>query len=94
MNYASVAILTLGDSFASIFGKKFGRTLFPFNKGQHVEGSIFGFLFVFAGALFFINPVKAFIGATTGTLVGCLPLPVDDNLTILIAARLVLTMIP
>ncbi len=93
-NYASVAILTLGDSFASIFGKKFGRTLFPFNKGQHVEGSVFGFLFAFIGALFFVSPVKAFIGAATGMLVGCLPLPVDDNLTIPIAAGLVLTMIP
>lgn len=93
-NYASIAILTLGDSFASIFGKKFGRTLFPFNKGQHVEGSVFGFLFAFIGALFFVSPVKAFIGAATGMLAGCLPLPVDDNLTIPIAAGLVLTMIP
>ena len=93
-NYASVAILTLGDSFASIFGKKFGRTLFPFNKGQHVEGSVFGFLFAFVGALFFVSPVKAFIGAATGMLVGCLPLPVDDNLTIPIAAGLALAMIP
>jgi len=92
-SYASVAILTLGDSFASIFGKKFGRTLFPFNKGQHVEGAVFGFLFAFIGALFFVSPVKAFIGAATGMLVGCLPLPVDDNLTIPIAAGLVLTMI-
>jgi len=92
-NYASVAILTLGDSFASIFGKKFGRTLFPFNKGQHVEGSVFGFLFAFVGALFFVSPVQAFIGAATAMLVGCLPLPVDDNLTIPIAAGLVLTMI-
>lgn len=93
-NYACVAILALGDSFDSIFGKKFGRTLFPFNKGKHVEGLVFGFLFAFAGALFFVSPVKAFIGAATGMLVGCLPLPVDDNLTIPIAAGLVLTMIP
>lgn len=94
VSYASVAILTLGDSFASIFGKKFGRTVFPFNKGQHVEGTVFGFLFAFIGALFFVSPVKAFIGAATGMLVGCLPLPADDNLTIPIAAGLVLTMIP
>jgi phosphoserine phosphatase len=93
-NYASVAILTLGDSFDTIFGKKFGRTLFPFNKGKHVEGLAFGFLFAFIGALFFVSPVKAFLGAATGMLVGCLPLPIDDNLTIPIAAGLALTIIP
>ncbi len=93
-NYASVAILTLGDSFATIFGKKFGRTVFPFNKGKHIEGSVFGFFSAFIGALFFVNPVKALIGAAVGMLAECLPLPVSDNLAIPITAGLVLTVIP
>ena len=33
INYASIAILALGDGTATLFGKKFGRTTFPFNKG-------------------------------------------------------------
>lgn len=94
ISYAAIAILTLGDSTATIFGKKLGRTLFPFNKGKHVEGFIFGLLFAFAGALFFVNPFKALIGAFTGMLVGSLPLPIDDNLTTPIAAGLVLMIVP
>ena len=92
-NYAAVVILALGDSFATIFGKKMGRIKLPFNKGKHVEGSVFGFLFAFAGALLFVTPFKAFAGAAAGMLIGGLPLPVDDNLTIPIAAGIVLTMI-
>jgi len=59
INYASIAILALGDGFATLFGKKFGRTTFPFNKGKQVEGSFFGFLFAFMGALAFVNPTQA-----------------------------------
>jgi len=95
INYASIAILTLGDSAAIIFGKKFGRTIFPFNKGKRMEGTIFGFFFAFVGALIFVNdPVKALVGAAVGMLAECLPLPVSDNLTIPLASGLAMTMIP
>jgi HAD superfamily phosphoserine phosphatase-like hydrolase len=92
-SYASIAILTLGDGFATIFGRKFGSTIFSFNKGKNMEGSIFGFLFASLGAMVFVNPVKAFIGAAVGMLVESLPLPLSDNLTIPLASGLVLTMI-
>jgi HAD superfamily phosphoserine phosphatase-like hydrolase len=92
-NYASIAILTLGDGFATIFGRKFGSTIFPFNKGKNMEGSIFGFLFASLGAMVFVNSMKAFIGAAVGMLVESLPLLLSDNLTIPLASGLVLTMI-
>lgn len=94
LSYASIAILTLGDGFANIFGRKFGSVTFLFNKGKNLEGSVFGFLFASVGAMFFVDPVKAFIGAAVGMLVECLPLPVSDNLTIPLASGLVLTVIP
>lgn len=96
VNYASIAILTLGDSAAIIFGKKFGRTVFPFNKGKRVEGTVFGFFFAFVGALIFIknDPVKALMGAAVGMLAECIPLPVSDNLTIPLASGLAMTIIP
>ena len=94
VNYASVAVLTLGDGFATIFGKMIGRTAFPFNKGKMVEGSIFGFLFAFLGALLFVDPVKALAAAATGMIIECLPLPISDNLTIPIISGLVLTLLP
>ena len=93
-NYASIAILTLGDSFATLLGENFGMIVFPFNKGKRVEGSVFGFLFAFVGALLFVNPLKALMGAIIGMLVECLPLPISDNITVPIASGLVLILIP
>jgi len=92
VSYASIAILTLGDGFAAIFGRKFGRTTFPFNKGKKVEGSLFGWLFAFAGSLVFIDPLRALIGATVGILAESMPSPVNDNLVIPLASGLVLTL--
>jgi len=90
ISYASVAILTLGDGFATVFGKILGRNVLPFNKGKTVEGSIFGFLFAFLGAMFFVNPIAALIGALTGMVIECLPLPISDNVTIPMVSGLVL----
>jgi HAD superfamily phosphoserine phosphatase-like hydrolase len=95
VNYASIMILALGDGFANLFGKKFGRTVFPFNKGKRVEGSIFGFLFAFLGALLFVtDPIKALAGAAVGMLVESLPTPISDNLAVPIVSGLVMTVIP
>ena len=92
-SYASIAVLTLGDGLATIFGRKFGSVPFPFNKGKNVEGSISGFLFASVGAMVFVDPVKALTAAAVGMLVECLPLPANDNLTVPLASGLVLTMI-
>jgi phosphoserine phosphatase len=92
IGYASIAILTLGDGFASLFSKKFGKTPYPFNKSKHLEGSIFGFIFAFSGAIFFIDPIKASVGAIIGMLVECFPIPIDDNLMIPLAAGTVLSL--
>jgi phytol kinase len=93
INYASIAILALGDGFATLFGKKFGRTTFLFNKGKQVEGSFFGFLFAFMGARAFVNPTQALIASAIGMLMESLPTPVSDNLTVPIVSGLVLTVI-
>lgn len=91
--YAAIAILTLGDSFAMIFGRVLGRTAYLFNKVKSVQGSFFGFLFAFFGALVFVSPVKALLGAFIGLLVECLPLPISDNLTVPISVGLALMML-
>jgi len=93
INYAPIATLTLGDGFATIFGKTIGRTVIPLNKGKTVEGSVFGFIFALSGALIFVNPTKALVSSVIGTLVELLPLPIDDNLTIPITTGLALTLI-
>ncbi len=93
IRYVAITILTLGDGCAHIFGMKFGRTRLPFNKGKNLEGTIFGFLFAFLGAMIFVDPVRALIAAAVGMLVEGLPSPINDNLTMPLASGLVLTLI-
>jgi len=94
ISYASIAIFTLGDSFATLFGKKLGRHVFPYNKGKKVEGTLFGFIFACLGALFFVHPLKAFTGAFVGMLVETFPTPLSDNLTVPLMSGLTLLLIP
>ena len=90
--YVSIATLTLGDASAALFGKKFGRTRFPFNRAKSVEGSLFGFIIAFLGATLFIDPIRAFIGAITGMIVESLPTPISDNIIVPLVTGLVLSL--
>jgi len=93
IGFASIAILTLGDGAATLFGGKLGRTRLPFNKGKTLEASAFGFLFAFAGAYVFVDYLSALIGALIGMIVEALPLPVDDNLAVPLTCGVALSMI-
>jgi len=93
IRYVAITTLTLGDGCAHIFGMKFGRTHLLFNKGKNLEGTLFGFLFAFLGAMIFVDPTRALIGAAVGMLVEALPLPLNDNLTMPLASGLILTLI-
>lgn len=93
IRYVAITILTLGDGGAHIFGMKFGRTPLPFNKGKNIEGTLFGFIFAFLGAMIFVNPIKALIAAMVGMTVEGLPSPINDNLTIPIVSGLILAII-
>ncbi|MEM3642152.1 MAG: phosphatidate cytidylyltransferase, partial [Candidatus Bathyarchaeia archaeon] len=87
---AAIAIFALGDSTASIFGSLFGKKALPFNKGKTLEGLIFGFFFGFLAAAFFTDSLKALVGAAVAMLVEGLPLPVNDNLVVPLAAAVTL----
>jgi dolichol kinase len=93
IGYAAIAVLALGDSSASLFGKRFGRIKIPFNKSKSIEGSIFGLIIAFLGALIFVDPITALVGAVVGILIEALPLPLDDNLLIPLAAGLSMTLL-
>jgi len=94
VNYAAIAIFTLGDSIATLFGKRLGGRVFPYNKGKRIRGTLLGFFFAWLGALLFVaNPLEAFFGALVGMLVETLPSPVSDNLTIPLASGLALLLI-
>lgn len=91
LNYASIAVVSLGDSAAYIFGKLFGRTPIPYNKGKNLEGSIAGVAFAFLGSTFFLSPLQALFAAVVSIFVESLPLPVNDNLSIPLATGAFLT---
>jgi phosphoserine phosphatase/dolichol kinase len=90
--YVAVTVLTLGDGFAAVFGRRFGRTRVPFNKVKNFEGTAMGFLFALLGSLVFVEPIKALIASAVGMVVEVLPLPLNDNLTIPLVSGLALIM--
>jgi HAD superfamily phosphoserine phosphatase-like hydrolase len=93
INFAVIAVISLGDSAASIFGRLFGKNSIPYNKGKNIEGSLAGFVFAFLGASYFMNPFPALVAAATGMFVETLPLPVNDNLSIPLITGIVLTVL-
>jgi len=66
--YASVAIVTLGDSVATIVGVLIGKHKLPYSESKTVEGTLSGLAAAFGGALLFVTPFQAFIGAAGGML--------------------------
>ena len=91
-NSAAIAIFSLGDSTASIFGRYLSRTTLPFNKDKSVEGSFAGFLFAFLAGWFFVSPWLALLGAAVAMFVEYLPLPINDNLLMPLCTGLALTL--
>ncbi len=90
VNGAAIAIFTLGDSTASLFGGLISKKPLPFNKGKTLEGSLFGFFFAFLGGAFFVSPVLALIAAAVAMAIESLPSPVNDNILIPLGAALAL----
>ncbi len=90
---AAIAIFTLGDSTASLFGGLISKKPLPFNKGKTVEGSLAGLFFAFLAGSFFVSPVLALIGAAVAMAIESLPLPVNDNILIPLGTGLALLLL-
>lgn len=97
---AAWGVLAAGDGFATIVGRSIGRVRWPWNPNKTVAGSV---AFVIAAAPFaaflgcfvsrgsfleWLGPCAA--AALVGALVESLPLSLDDNLTVPLAAAAVL----
>lgn len=94
IGYTSIALLTLGDGSAPIVGKIFGRVILPFNKSKSLEGTIFGFILAFSGAILFTTPLKAMIASAIGMIVESIPSPINDNLSMPIISGLIIMAMP
>ncbi len=88
INYAAIAVVTLGDGSASIVGRLYGRNKIPFSNGKTVEGTAAGMICAFVGASLFVSPTMALIAASIGMIVEFLPLRINDNMTVPLLAGL------
>ncbi len=76
-----LCFLTLGDLFAALIGKQWGRIKLFSRKS--LEGSLACFIVCTAVALLIgLHPIVAIVGALVATLIELLPTGVDDNVTI------------
>lgn len=85
---AALSFLILGDSAAAIVGKAFGSfRLF----GKSFEGFIANVVVSWMIGMVFVPPRMAAYGAVTAAIVEFLPIPLDDNLRIPLAAAAVMS---
>lgn len=78
---ASMVIIVIGDIFAALIGRTFGR-IRVFSKT--IEGTT-AFIISTAIAVQFVPELGsrvAFIGCLVGAIIELLPLPIDDNITV------------
>ncbi len=64
--YAAVAIVTFGDSIATIVGTSIGRHKLPYSDKKSLEGTFSGLIVAFLVAMLFVTPFQAFIGSLGG----------------------------
>ncbi len=91
---ASIMVLALGDSFSRLIGP-FGRIRHPFNSTKFLEGVIAGIIAGALGAMLFVAPSEAIVGAffamwLEGIDLRIFKFKIDDNMTIPLIAGFVI----
>ncbi|MEM4267503.1 MAG: SEC59/DGK1/VTE5 family protein [Candidatus Woesearchaeota archaeon] len=94
--YASILILSLGDSVAPIVGINYGRRRMWFNKKRYLEGMIAGFVASALAASIFVPFIDAFIASFLAMLIETIEVTLfnrhlDDNLYLPVVAGVVLS---
>ncbi|MBM3317772.1 MAG: phosphatidate cytidylyltransferase [Candidatus Eisenbacteria bacterium] len=90
---AALAFLILGDTVAALVGRAFGRVRI---FGKTLEGSLACLaVCVLIGALIpELGWTRTLVGAATATLIELVPVPLDDNLRIPLAAGFMMQLVP
>ncbi len=81
--YAAITILVVGDGFAGVIGRRYGRHRFSFNKNKSWEGSISGFIAASLVGFYFAGPISI-VGGFFGMLAGAVNK--QDNIVVPFAA--------
>ncbi len=92
-NYAAIAVVTLGDGFASVVGRLAGKTKIPHSGGKTLEGTAAGIVCALVGAMIFVSPATALTAALVGMTVELVQLRVSDNLSVPLSSGIVITVI-
>jgi glycerol-3-phosphate acyltransferase PlsY len=90
---AVVALLVLacGDTAASVAGQTLGG--YRITQGKTLAGTVAFTVAAFVVTLPFFPPAPALAGAVIAAVTECLPLPLNDNITIPLAAGTTLTLL-
>lgn len=96
--YASIMVLTFGDSFSHIFGRHLRKIKNPLNGIKSLEGNIIGGFAGFLGAMLFVSPLSAFLGSFGAMAAEAVELKmndkiVDDNIIVPLAAGTIMYLI-
>jgi dolichol kinase len=90
---AALAFLVLGDTSAAIVGRAIGRVRI---FGKTLEGSLACFVvcLLIGWAIPELGWMRTLVGAATATLIELVPVPLDDNLRIPLAAGFMMQLVP
>ncbi len=90
---AALSFIIVGDTFAAIIGRKYGRL--RFYRSKTVEGSLacLGGTLVVAMLVPDIALPVTIAGAATATIIEAFPLGVDDNISVPLVSGLVMTLL-
>lgn len=96
--YASIMILVLGDSISHMFGTHVGRTRHPLNGHKSFEGSVVGSFAGTIGAVFFVSPLLATIGAFGAMAIEAMQIRmnnsiIDDNIIVPLSAGAIMLLL-
>lgn len=90
--FVAISFLAIGDTLAAIVGISFGKRKL-LGSVKSLEGSLACFIGTFVFAIFFLNPVVAFVGAVTATVAEFSAVKMDDNLKIPIASGIAMSIV-
>ncbi len=93
--YASIMVLTLGDTISHLIGTHIGRIRHPLNSLKSLEGNIAGGFAGFIGAMFFVDPLLALLGSFGAMTVEAIQIRmnntiIDDNIIVPLACGVII----
>jgi len=96
--YASMVVLVLGDAVSHLVGSHLGKIKNPLNGFKFIEGNLIGGVAGSIGAMMFVEPWLACLGAFGAMLIEAIQVKmneaiIDDNIIIPLAAGAIMTLI-